>query len=210
MRFILLSFFLTGCLTTRAELREQQEQKTNLQDQVSTMQQTHAQEVVREQEYDEQIRVLNGRVDQAENKVVQLQTALQKQTELHGKDESNDKFKAYEEALVKMESQVAALNAELDSLKKPSAAPKVDKNGFQDGEDAFNAKEYKEAIVIFQRYREKNPKGKKFAEASLKIGMAFKELGMTSESKTFLEEVVEKYPSSPEAKKAKSLLKARK
>lgn len=78
----------------------------------------------------------------------------------------------------------------------------------QMGDDAFAAKDWKGAVVIYQKYRDKYPKGKKFVEATYKIGICFKELKLKSEAKTFFDEVIEKFPSSPEAKKAKSQLKS--
>jgi TolA-binding protein len=59
----------------------------------------------------------------------------------------------------------------------------------------------------YQKFREASPKSKKLSEATLKIGISFQELGMKDEARTFLEEVVSKYGSTPAAKVAKSHLK---
>ena len=64
--------------------------------------------------------------------------------------------------------------------------------------------------MAYQKFRDQNPKNKKFAKATLKIGLAFNELGLKDEAKTFLEEVVAKFPQSEEAKQAKSKLHVKK
>ena len=215
-RFLLLAnfgFLVSGCLMTRSELREQ-EQKQVLQEQVTTLQQTRAQEQVRQQEYDEQIRSMNGRIDQVEHKLNALQETLnQIQTGMvHGRQEGDQKFKAVEEALLKLDGQTTALTQELEGLKKPKVPAKSETSGsgkstMQEADEAFEAKDWKGAIVLYQKYRDRNPKGKKYAEATVRIGQCFKELGMKAEAKSFFEEVVDHHPSSAEAKKAKSFLK---
>ena len=71
-----------------------------------------------------------------------------------------------------------------------------------------NSKKWKDAIVVFSKYRDQFPKGKKYADATYKIGVCFQELGMKEEAKPFLEEVVAKFPGTSEAKKASFRLKA--
>lgn len=209
---IVSTLMISGCLTTRSELREQ-EQKQVLQEQVTTLQQTRAQEQVRQQEYDEQIRTMSGRLDQVERRLSGFQETLaQLQGAIgRGHDESGQKFKAVEEALVKLDGQAAALAQEVEGLKKPKTSAKAEpaggKSTMQEADEAFDAKDWKGAIVLYQKYRDRNPKGKKYAEATVRIGQCFKELGMKSEAKSFFEEVTDKYPTTPEAKKAKSLLK---
>jgi len=44
-------------------------------------------------------------------------------------------------------------------------------------------------------------------EALYKIGMSFESLGMGEDAKGFYQELVEKYPKSPEAKKARKKVK---
>jgi TolA-binding protein len=204
---------IVGCLQTRSELKEQ-EQKQALQEQVVTLQQTHTQEQIRAQEYEDQFHTQNSRLDQLEKRVATLQEAATRTKDdlAHGRDQTEQKLKAFEEALVKLENDEAALGHQLEDLKKAKAeVPEPKGKGketgmFQQADDALTAKDYKNAIVLFQKYRDKNPKGKKYAEATFKMGLCFKELGMKPESKTFFEEVIEKFPSSAEAKKAKSQL----
>jgi TolA-binding protein len=130
------------------------------------------------------------------------------------------KLQAYEDAIRKLEAQVQTLNDEVTKLKEtpppPEAeaapAPASSKKGkssgpYEAGEDHFGAKKWKEAIVSFQKYRDQNPKGKNYADATYKIGVCFQELGMKDEAKSFMEEVTAKFPNSKEAKKAAFRLK---
>jgi TolA-binding protein len=193
---------------------KEQEQKQALQDQVVTLQQTHTQEQLRAQEYEDQIRTQNTRLDQNDKRIAVLQEASSKNREElnRSREQIEQKLKAFEEALVKLEADEAALAHQVDDLKKAKVeAPEPKAKGkdvgtMQQGDEAMAAKDWKNAILIYQKYRDKNPKGKKYAEATYKIGLCFKELGMKSESKSFFEEVIEKFPTSGEAKKAKGQL----
>lgn len=222
--FLAGATLLTGCLKTRAELEAENSANTQ-QRQTVAQQRAAAQErpaaperplpaANRFDEYDEQMRALTGRVDSLENYVQQLNAA--KQSEAEGgaseKQNTNLKFQAYEEELRKLEAQVATLKEEVTRLKAPppeAAAPSAPgKTPYDQGESLFQAKKWKEAIVNYQKYRDQNPKGKMYADATYKIGVCFQELGMKDEAKTFLEDVTVKFPSSKEAKKAAFRLKS--
>lgn len=164
------------------------------------------------EEYDELIRNLNGRVDVVENQLAQYNASHQGNEEARKKDLQgvDQKFLAYEEALKKLEAQVLALSEELNKMKTAQATPakgapakpKGTKANYDEGEALFNQKKWKDAILAYQKYRDANPKGKYYAPATYKMGVCFQELGMKSEAKVFFEEVISKFPSSKEAKKA--------
>ncbi len=215
---------LVGCLKTRAEL-EAEETGTGQERQTIAQQKVVAKnEQVKEkappsayrfEEIDEQMRALNGRVDSVENSVGQLKQAKQNEKEFGAKDKQSmeQKFLAYEDALKKMEAQITAMNEEIARLKapppEPVAAPAVKgKASYEVGEADFAKKKWKEAIVNFQKYRDQNPKGKLYSDATYKIGVCFQEIGMKDEARSFLEEVTSKYPNSKEAKKAALRLKS--
>lgn len=193
---------LTACenLKTRAEMSET-EQRQVMQEQ--TQQQQKAQAAIRQQEYDEQIRIINSRLDSLTTTVQQLaqskaETAVQEQKSREVQDQ---KFKAMEEALVKMEADIQ----ELHKAKVEAVASK--KDPLIEADEAFNKKDWKQAIVGYQQFRDKNPSSKKYPEVTMKMGQAFQELGMKAEAKSFYEEVVDKYPASKEAKRAQIRLK---
>lgn len=209
----LMTFALTGCLTTRAQLRN--EESTRVQ-QVTQVQEKQAQAVARIEEYDDQLRALNGRIDILENQMSQFNAghADRQNLDVRQREEFDKKLNVYEEALRKLEAQLASANEEIRLLKArkevaSSPAPSS-KDAYANAEEAFNKKDFKQAIVDYETYRKAAPKGKNYPAATLKIGMAFAELNMKDEAKAFFEEVVAKYPTSKEAKKASQRLKAMK
>lgn len=205
---------LTGCLTTRAELREvEQQQRT----QVSATQERQAQASARLDEYDQQFRSLSGRLDVAENQIVQINAghADRQSQDIRMKEDFDGRFKAYEDALKKLENEVKGLNEELQSLRAKKEAPasaraSSSKDAFANAEAAFGRKDWKQAIVDYENYRKASPKGKNYSTATLRIGMSFHELNMKDEAKAFYEEVVAKFPDSKDAKKASQRLKSMK
>lgn len=87
-------------------------------------------------------------------------------------------------------------------LKMPKAKEKQEAT-FLRGECYFKNKEYKKAIVDYSKFSEKWTHSKRSPEALYRIGQSFDALGMREEGKSFYQEVIEKYPKSPEAKKLK-------
>jgi TolA-binding protein len=156
---------------------------------------------------DTQMRNLNGRVDEAENQVKQMTINHQTEKDMLVKDNQarDQKILALEEAMKKLEAQVAALN---EQVNKPKPVVNADPTAYiGEGDELATAKKHKEAIVAFQKYRDAQPKGGRYAEATYKIGLSFHELGMKDESKAFYEEVIGKFPKSPYAKNAAKKLK---
>ncbi|MBI3066627.1 MAG: tol-pal system protein YbgF [Deltaproteobacteria bacterium] len=76
------------------------------------------------------------------------------------------------------------------------------------GECHYALREFDQAIIEFDAVRRKYPQGDKVPAALLKQGYAFAELGEKVNARLILQEVVEKYPRSSEAAKAKLKLKA--
>jgi tol-pal system protein YbgF len=75
------------------------------------------------------------------------------------------------------------------------------------GECHYALREFDQAIIEFDAVRRKYPQGDKVPAALLKQGYAFAELGEKVNARLILQEVVEKYPQSSEAAKAKLKLK---
>lgn len=219
MKFVIAlaatTLFLTGCLKTRNEVREN-EQRQVMQQQVVTLQKTNADASGRFADLEEQMRSLNGRVDVVENRIGQGNSGVEnalKSSQEQNRD-LNQKVMILQEALTKMERDILALNAELQAVKAQKAAFQAEssakaakKNTYESAEGFFEKKDWKQAILNYQKYRDDNPKGGKFADATYKIGVSFQELGMRDEAKTFYDEVVSKFPKSEEARRAKIRLK---
>jgi len=83
----------------------------------------------------------------------------------------------------------------------------ADEAHFLKGESHFQLKQFKKAIIEYSAVTEKFPKSKRAPYSLLKIGMSFEALGMKADAKSFYQEILEKYPKSPEAKRASVKLK---
>lgn len=208
---LLMLVILPGCLTTRAELRESEVKRPT----ISAAQERQAQSAARLDDYDQQFRTLNGRIEQAENQIGQVNAneSGRLAQEQKRREEIEKRFKAYEEALAKLEGQVATLSEELRASQQKGhkdSTPTSGKESLIAADAAFEQKDWKTAIVEYENYRKSYPKGKNYPTATLRIGVAFLELNKKEEGKVFLEEVVAKFPSSKEAKKASQRLKTMK
>lgn len=76
------------------------------------------------------------------------------------------------------------------------------------GESFYNVKEYDQAILEFDGVRRRFPKGDKVPGALLKQGLAFAELNDRLDARLILQELVERFPDSEEAARAKQRLKS--
>lgn len=224
LSFSILSLLLSGCETmvTRSEVREI-EQKRQVQDQVVNLQRTHADTSNRFADIEGDMRELNGRLEVVENRMQQSQNEREKLRALaeNSNSDSSKKVSILQEEIVRMQEQLNAVTAEMNSLKAAVAAnaesasaaaaaerAAAKKDAFELAEEHFEKKDFRKAILNYQKYRDSNPKSKNFPEATFKIGASFQELGMKDEARTFFDEVISKFPNSSEAKKARTRLKS--
>ncbi len=205
---LIVILFLCGCLQTRSEMNEMEEQK-QVQNQISEIRQSKAEDTMRAQTYEGELRSLNGRIEVLERK-------LNEKQQDRNADEK-DRAKRHKDLLDQMkifEESIASIHQRLDKLEKPVAKveePKTEesakgakkKTTWEKAEDLYTKKDWKNAALAYQNYQETNPKGSNVSLAIYKIGVCFQELKMKDDAKSFFEEVVTKYPSSPSAKKAK-------
>jgi len=75
------------------------------------------------------------------------------------------------------------------------------------GETYYSEKNYEQAILAFQEVIKNHPQKDKVPAAMLKQSMAFKAIKDTKSARYVLKKLMEEYPKSDEAKKAKELLK---
>jgi TolA-binding protein len=68
----------------------------------------------------------------------------------------------------------------------------------------YGAKDYKKAILDYSKFPEKYTRSKHMPHALFRIGQCFDNLGMKEDAKGFYQELVDKYPKSPEAKRAQA------
>ncbi len=230
MFFILVSaIFFSSCLKTRADVSEDEQSQVyskkhvNNQQQESQINQKSSSQVSVD-ERDDTIRSLNGRVESLENQI-----ALANKEKSTTANQDSQKVLMLQEALTKMEAQIQKLEAEQIQKKaalEAAAVVKVEepikpikKNGkdhspkekvseknaniYELAQGFFAAKEWKKAILNYQKYVDEFPKGKEVPDSKYKIGVCFQELGMKEEAMAFYEEVVANYSKTEAGKKAK-------
>lgn len=208
---------LAGCenLLTRGDIREA-EQKQKVQEQVSSLQRTTADTNNRFADIESDLRSLNGKVEVLENRLAQSGQDRDKAKNLieQSNADSAKKIQILQDEISKLHEKIEAMNAELTAMKTAAAeahaAEKAapTKNQFEVAEDLFEKKDWRKAILNYQKFRDSNPKHKLFPEATYKIGVSFQEMGMKDEARTFFDEVIAKFPRSSEAKKAHTRLKS--
>lgn len=214
---LLVMSSLVGCLQTRSAVKEQEEKQV-LKKQVATLQQSTADVSSRFQDLEDDMRKVNGRLEAVENRINQTSAKIEKgdsTVELKFK-EQNEKMAAYREEITHLSTELENLKTQMATLQEEQkraaavtqqAVKEKEKGPFSIAEEKFEQKNWKEAILDYEKYRKANPKGKQFPEATLKIGIAFQELGQGDVAQAFYEELVAKYPKSKEAGKAKTRLK---
>lgn len=198
MVIMLTSIFFSGCLKTRTDAKEAEYQNMMQSQAIEGQKQAS----IRTMEMEEDMRSLSGRVDNIER-----QMSRQQQDREARASENEVKLNAYREAIEKLQGQIVQLTSDIENMKvrskEAAEIEKTSKSPFDDGQKNYDKKDWKRAIIDFEKYREKFPKGKNFAKATLLIGESFQELGMNDEAKTFYDEVVARFPKSEEAKKVK-------
>ncbi|WP_413288867.1 tetratricopeptide repeat protein [Bdellovibrio sp. HCB337] len=217
----ILSLGLTGCLKTRTDVRET-EQKQVIQQEVTKLQRTNADVSSRFADVEEDMRNLRGRMEVLEHKDGQgnKEAESAKKFAADQSADANKKILLLQEGLSALEKTVFQLNAEVNGLKaekaamvaqasaaQAKAATEAKKGTYELAQESFEQKDWKKAILNYQKYRDENPNGKKFPDATYKMGVSFQELGMKDEAKTFYDELISRFPTSNEAKKAKIRLK---
>ena len=115
----------------------------------------------------------------------------------------------YEEAwkLLDRKDYRAAITRFKDFLKKYPNSGYADNAQYWIGECYYALREFDQAILELDAVRRKYPKGDKVPAALLKQGFAFAELGDKVDARLILQELIDRYPQSEEAARAKQKLK---
>lgn len=209
-----LILMFSGCLKTRSEVSPNEQnyiarKKLNEnQKNESETTKLNAQQSVAQ---DELIRTLNGRIEVLENQVVQMKS----EQALSQNSADAQKITALQEALTKMELQIQKLESGAKSSDTEKESLSVDKNSSSDdqlnlkksdydlAENLFAQKEWKKAILSYQKFVDKFPKSKLVPDSKYKTGVCFQELEMLEEAKAFYEETLVQYPQTLAGKKSK-------
>ncbi|MBI2997914.1 MAG: tol-pal system protein YbgF [Deltaproteobacteria bacterium] len=117
--------------------------------------------------------------------------------------------KEYEEALGLMERKDyrGAIARFKEFVKKHPRSEYADNAQYWIGEGHYALREFDQAILEFDAVRRNYPTGDKLPAALLKLGFAFAELGDKVDARLILQELIDRYPQSEEAQKAKQKLK---
>lgn len=155
----------------------------------------------------EELKKIENRIAELEQAQANMIEALKKLQETQAQAQVEPK-----ELLEKAKSQMdagqkeAAVETLTAYLKNPKAK-KSEEATYMRAEAYYALKQYKKAIVDYSKFPEKYTKSTHLPSALLKIGLSFEALGMKEDAKGFYQELVEKFPKSSEAKKAKAKLK---
>lgn len=123
--------------------------------------------------------------------------------------ESDAVKKDYEAAwkLLEQKNYRAAIARFKEFIKKYPQSEYANNAQYWIGESHYALREFDQAILEFDAVRRKYPKGDKVPAALLKQGFAFAELGDKVDARLILQELIDRYPQSQEAAKAKQKLK---
>ena len=92
-----------------------------------------------------------------------------------------------------------------------TAWPNTDLSGaaqFWIGECYYSLAQYNKAVVEYDKVRRNYPASSKVPGATLKMALSLDQLGQRDVAKSFLKELIEKFPASPEADPARKKLAA--
>lgn len=210
---LLLMFSLSACLKTRSELRGGSSANLPADGQRYPAGNMNEQQMAKNQsrffEIDNDFRQLYGKVEVLERQISDLKdksTTGPAQAPAAG----NDTIKALEKRISTLEEALLSIDKKLSEIKsdKTSAAPVVKPKGpFGYGELYYSQGKFEEAIASYDKYRKQFPRGKRYAQATLKMGLAFQKLEMNQDAKAFYKEVIQRYPKTRVAILAEKNLK---
>lgn len=148
----------------------------------------------------EDLKKLETRIIELEQAQIQILENLKKMQESAPVDPSFLLDKGREQADEKnYEGAIESLSAYLKNSKTKHAEEAY----FLRGDAYFHTKQYEKAINDFGNFPRKFTTSKYMAQALYKIGQSFEALGNKEDARGFYQELLEKFPKSPEAKKLK-------
>lgn len=159
----------------------------------------------------DEIKKLEGRVidlEQAQTQVLEILKKIQDaqqtaaQAAVNPSEALNKGKRAYSEG-----NYDAAIGYFSSVLKGGRAGPEAQEATFLRAESYFAQKKYKKAIVDYSKFPEKYSKSKFMPAALYRIGLSFDALGMRDDAQGFYQDLVDKFPRSSEARRARKKLK---
>lgn len=227
---------LSGCLKSRVNLREESDSPHSPQTMPAQVQEVEPKGQYVIDELRSEITRLTGKIDELERnqsqaaqkengiqseatkklekRIVELETAQAELIE-QLKKVQNTAAQAQadpSELLDKGKQQLGSgdLEAAVESFSSYLKAPRIkqaEEATFLRGEALYELKQYNRAIADFAQFPEKFTRSTRMPQALYKIGLSFLALQNKTDARAFFTELIEKFPKSPEAKKARSKLK---
>lgn len=225
---------LTGCLKSRIQFREDSEDQETSRPVSAQVQEVHPQGSYVLDEIKGELTRLNGRVEELErskpdagalqtekeelkkltNRIIELEQAQANLIEAFQKLKqsgpalSNDSEELFKKAKIKFGANLCdeAIEDFTEYLKSSQAKQAEDATFFR-AECYFKLKQYKKAIVDYSRFPERFTRSKHMPIALFKIGGSFEAMGMKEDAKGFYQELIEKFPKTSEASRARAKLK---
>ena len=218
MRWVLLFAFvfsLSGCLKTRSELKggTSANMQTDSQGRFVTGDmnpQQRAQIDSRFFEINKDFRDLYGKIEVLEKRLDDASTAPEEPKpqatgdQMAKLEQMKKRVATLEEALLALDKKINGLSSGKSKSAKKVAKPK---GPFGWGELHYSNGEFEKAISSYDKYRRKFPRGRRYAQATLKMGLSFEKLRMKQDAKAFYKEVIQRYPKTRVAIRAEKNLK---
>jgi len=158
---------------------------------------------------EERLKVLEGKIGQLASKQLELEGSIsgkEASADVKGvSTRAGDLYKDAYETLQKGDTEGARRKFEA-FLKQYPNTELSDNAQFWIGETYYLKKDYEKAILEYEKAITKYPEGDKVPAALYKQALAFLELGDKTNARNILKKVIERYPSSDQAKLAKKKL----
>ena len=164
-------------------------------------------------EINESLRHMNGQFE-----VLQKQITDLKEQNQHLENRLEETDKQNKDTLGLLEQEIELLRSGRPSARGKDKRKSQNKNYrkkrskktsllLNKGNQHFQNKRWKQAIINFENYRQESAKkDSSFAHATYRIALSFEKLGMKENAKSYFEELVKLFPRSHLAQKAKSHL----
>ncbi|MFK8138856.1 MAG: tol-pal system YbgF family protein [Bdellovibrionales bacterium] len=164
-------------------------------------------QVIESQTLNDSLRDMSGQIQflKATNDGLNREITALKLSNQEMQSKMDTRFKMYDESLVSLEERL--LKIQTLKAQKPVSKVKPKQGIFERAEAHMATKNWKKAIVEFDNYLKKYPRGRRASLATYNIGFSFESLGLTDDAKEFYKETLAKYPKTTAGKKARERMK---
>jgi len=166
----------------------------------------HNQQLQNTAELKETLSKLDARIAEVEKEFKEMKDKTQKEAAI-ASTPTKDLF-AEASQFLKEKNYEAAAEKYQEILSKGVKNKEAAEAHYGMGESEFGLKDYKKAIVEYSKVQDSFAKSPRIPSSLYKIGVSFEYLNMQTEAKGFYNELLQRFPNSLEAKKARTRLKS--